>query len=117
MKKGRQRMKVAYNAKLSKEEFKEILKKNGFEGYRELAQILNISFNTIKVWVYKNRFPIYTQGLVKQAAKIKKMQELNKNNDCEISQATLQKLKQENERLKKELEFLNCVKKLYLKSK
>ena len=96
---------------MTKQEFDNLLKECGLKTYADLANLLNISTQTIVIWNRNENYPKY----IKQALKWYKLsQRYGEKSDlafCENLDNKLKLLEEENKALEKKLEYLESIKK------
>ena len=109
-------MRPANNADLNKEDFAKLLKEAGIFSQRELARILGVSMIAVSKWNSTGKYPQYIKTALLTAVKARKYDEIQASrNDKALNALDLNKeyerLTLENASLKKEISFLNAMKK------
>ena len=109
-------MRPANNADLNKEDFAKLLKEAGIFSQRELARILGVSMIAVSKWNSAGKYPQYIKTALLTAIKARKYDEIQASrNDKALNALDLNKeyerLMLENASLKKEISFLNAMKK------
>lgn len=86
---------------MTKMVFEMMFKECGFTSYLELADFLKIHPQTLNLWNKNEKHPKYIQQILEYLIILKNFEECNLN---------IEELKEENRKLKKELEILerNC---------
>lgn len=105
---------------MTKEEFRRLMNEAGISSHEKLAKALNICKVTVHIWSQKSKFPKYAKIALESMAIINKYDKIRQietslapkpQTNIDELKAHLQSLKDENSELKKELVFLNSMKK------